>query len=355
MYITHRRSYRATGIASHLKLLSIAASCFLTFVGLAIPTIASAADKLTVYSGRAERLIKPVLDAFTAKTGIQIELLSSGTTELVNRMKAEGDRSPADVFITNDAGSLELARTAGLFRPLNMREVERAIPPQYRAADNSWVGLSGRFWIVVYNTTLVKPDQVKSLLDLADPTWKDKIAIPNAGSEYLQAGVSVIRASLGDDQTKKFLEGIRDNAGTQVYQKSSQIVDAVAKGQVGMGIVNHYYVYRHLATQPTAPLAVLMPDQQEGGMGAIMNVAGIGILKHTPRVENAKLLVEFLVAQAGQKMFADLDKEYPLHPEVKADPALVDRKSFRAALVPLTKLAELREPTLLLIEQVGMR
>jgi len=353
--IPSRHSHRAMGTAFHVALLSVSAGCFLTFVELAMPTLAAAADKLTVYSGRAERLIKPVLDAFTAKTGIQIELLSSGTTELVNRMKAEGDRSPADVFITNDAGSLEMARTAGLLRPLNMREVERAIPHQFRAADNSWIGLSGRFWIVVYNTTLVKPDRIKSLLDLADPTWKNKIAIPNAGSEYLQAGVSVIRASLGDDATKKFLEGIRDNAGTQVYQKSSQIVDAVAKGQVALGIVNHYYVYRHLATQPTAPLAIVMPDQQEGGMGAIMNVAGIGILKHTPRVENAKLLVEFLVAQAGQKMFADLDKEYPLHPEVKADPALAERKSFRAALVPLAKLAELREPTLLLIEQVGMR
>ena len=355
MYISPRHSPRAMGIRFHLKSLAISAGCFLACIGPVMPTFASAADKLTVYSGRAERLIKPVLDAFTAKTGIQIELLSSGTTELVNRMKAEGGRSPADVFITNDAGSLEMARAAGLLRPLNMREVERAIPPQFRAADNSWIGLSGRFWIVVYNTNLVKPDQVKSLLDLADPRWKDKIAIPNAGSEYLQAGISVIRASLGDDQTRKFLEGIRDNAGTRVYQKSSQIVDAVAKGQVAMGIVNHYYVYRHLATQPTAPLAVVMPDQQEGGMGAIMNVAGIGILKHTPRVENAKLLVEFLVAQAGQKMFADLDKEYPLHPEVKADPALVERKSFRAALVPLAKLAELREPTLLLIEQVGMR
>ncbi len=353
MDISPRHSPRAIGF--HHKLLAISAGCFLMLIGPAMPTIVSAADKLTVYSGRAERLIKPVLDAFTAKTGIQIEMLSSGTTELVNRMKAEGNRSPADVFITNDAGSLEMARTAGLFRPLNMREIERAIPPQFRAADNSWVGLSGRFWIVVYNTTMVKPDQIKSLLDLADPKWKNKIAIPNAGSEYLQAGVSVIRASLGDDQTKKFLEGIRDNAGTQVYQNSSQIVDAVAKGQVAMGIVNHYYVYRHRATQPTATLAILMPDQQEGGMGVIMNVAGIGILKHTPRLENAKLLVEFLVAQAGQKMFADLDKEYPLHPEVKADPALVERKSFRAALVPLTKLAELREPSLLLIEQVGMR
>lgn len=333
----------------------------LSFCGLFISALPNAAtpvwaeEKLTVYSGRAERLIKPVLDSFTAKTGIQIDLLSSGTTELVNRLKVEGDRSPADLFITNDAGSLEIVRTAGLLRPLNMREIDRAIPSQFRAADNSWIGLSGRFWIIVYNTTMVKPDQVKSLLDLANAEWKDKIAIPNSGSEYLQAGVSVIRASVGDERTKSFLQGLRDNAGSQVYQKSSQIVEAVAKGQVAIGIVNHYYVYRHLAAQPTAPLAVLMPDQHEGGMGAIMNVAGVGILKHTPRLDSAKLLVEFLVAQAGQKMFADLDKEYPLHPEVKADPALIERKSFRAALVPLTKLAELREPTQLLIEQVGLR
>ena len=315
----------------------------------------SAADTLTIYSGRTERLIKPVLDAFTTSTGIHIELLSSGTTELVNRLKAEGDRTAADLFITNDAGSLELARTAGLLHPLNMREVERAIPAQFRASDNAWVGLSGRFWIVAYNTTMVKPDQVKSLLDLADPQWKDKIAIPNSGSEYLQAGVSVIRATHGDEKTRQFLQGIKTNAGSQVYQKSSQIVDAVAKGQVALGIVNHYYVYRHLAAQPGVPLAVLMPDQHEGGMGAIMNVAGVGIVKSTKHLDNAKLLVEFLVAQAGQKLFADLDKEYPLHQDVKADPALAERKSFRAALVPLSKLAELREPTLTLIEQVGLR
>jgi iron(III) transport system substrate-binding protein len=296
-----------------------------------------------------------VFDAFTATTGIQIQLLSSGTTELLNRLKAEGDRTAADLFITNDAGSLELARTAGLFRPLNMREIDRAIPSQFRAPDNAWVGLSGRFWIVVYNRTMVQPDQVSSLLDLADPKWKDKIAIPNSGSEYLQAGVSVIRATYGDEKTRQFLQGIKANADNQVYQKSSQIVDAVAKGQVALGIVNHYYIYRHLATQPDSPIAALMPDQQEGGMGAIMNVAGIGIVKSTKHLDSAKLLVEFLVAQAGQKLFAELDKEYPLHQDVKADPALVDRKSFRAALVPLTKLAELREPTLALIEQVGLR
>lgn len=222
-------------------------------------------------------------------------------------------------------------------------------------SDNSWIGLSGRFWIVVYNKNLVKPEQVTSLLDLAKPQWKDKVAIPNSGSEYLQAGVSVIKATFGDDRTKQFLQGLKTNAGTQVYQKSSQIVEAVAKGQAALGIVNHYYIYRHLAAQPAAPIAAIMTDQQEGGMGAIMNVTGIGITRTSKHVESAKLLVEFLVAQAGQKLFADLDKEYPLHPEVKADPALVDRHSFRAALVPLARLAELRESTLTLIEQIGLR
>ncbi len=336
-----------------IRVLLISLACLLSFYAHSVSALA--ADKLTVYSGRAERLIKPVLDEFTSKTGIQVDLLSSGTTELVNRLKAEGDRTPADLFLTNDAGSLEQARAAGILRPLNMREVDRAIPPQFRAPDNAWIGLSGRFWIIVYNKTLVKPDELKSLLDLANPKWKGTLAIPNAGSEYLQAGVSVIRATHGDAKTKEFLLGLKDNAGDQVYQKSSQIVEAVAKGQASLGIVNHYYIYRHLAAQPTAPIAAFMPDQQEGGMGAIMNVAGVGIVKSTKHLDSAKLLVEFLVAQAGQKLFADLDKEYPLHAEVKADAALVDRKSFRAAQVPLTRLAELREPTLTLIEQVGLR
>ncbi len=327
--------------------------CLLSVILSIVP--ASAADKLVVYSGRAERLIKPVLDAFELKTGVKVELLSSGTTELVNRLEVEGARTAADVLITNDAGSLERARELGLFRPLNLREVDRNIPAQFRAADNSWIGLSGRFWIVVYNTKQVKPDDVKSLLDLATPRWREKIAIPNAGSEYLQAGVSVIKAAQGDAKARDFLNGLKTNAGTRVYGKSSQIVEAVAKGEVPIGIVNHYYIYRQLATDPAAPIGAIMPDQHEGGMGAIMNVAGIGVLKSTQHLESAKLLVEFLVAQAGQKLFADLNKEYPLHPEVKADPALIPRNSFRAALVPLAKLAELREPTQTLIEDAGLR
>ena len=128
---------------STLRRTILSSLCLLFAAGIFLPSV-QAADTLTIYSGRSERLIKPILDAFTATTGIRIELLSSGTTELVNRLKAEGDRTSADLLITNDAGSLELARTAGLLRPLNMREIDRAIPSQFRAPDNAWVGQIGR-------------------------------------------------------------------------------------------------------------------------------------------------------------------------------------------------------------------
>ena len=202
------------------------------------------------------------------------------------------------------------------------------IPAQFRAPDNSWIGLSGRVWIIVYNTKQVKPSDLTSILDLADPRWKGKIAIPNSGSEYLQAGISVIKEAAGEEKAKKLLAGLRDNAGNEVYGKSSQIVRAVAKGRVGLGIVNHYYIFRHLAKHPNAPIAPLIPDQQPGGMGAIMNVAGVGVVKHTKHLDEATRLVTFLVSRAGQQLFADLNKEYPLHPEVSADKALPPRDSF---------------------------
>jgi len=337
------------------RILSSLLTVVACMTALPVPPAQAEPDRLVVYSGRAERLIKPLLDSFQAKTGVQVDLLSSGTTEVVNRLQAEGARTPADLLITNDAGSLERARELGLLRPLTAPDIAAAIPAQFRAADNSWIGLSGRFWVVVYNTTMIKPADLRSLLDLAEPRWKNKIAIPNAGSEYLQAGISVIKTVYGDDRTKQFLEGLKANAGTQVYGKSSQIVEAVAKGQVALGVVNHYYVYRYLATQPGAPIAVLMPDQHEGGMGAIINVAGIGITTHTKHADSARRLVEYLVSEEGQKQFADLNKEYPLHPRVAADPALPPYKTTRIAPVPLTKLGELREPAMALIEQAGLR
>lgn len=349
---------------------------FAVVLSLFTPGPAQSADSLVVYSGRAERLIKPVLDRFTDQTGIKVQLLTSKTTELVNRLKAEGENTPADVLITNDATGLERARQLGLFQPLvsqddiqahssgkgadshppsDLKNILDNIPAPYRAEDNSWIGLSGRFYVVVYNTTMVKPEDIQSILNLADPKWKGKLAIENAGSEYLQSGVSVIKAAHGDDVTRKFLKGLKDNAENHVYGKSSQLVKAVTRGEVSIGLVNHYYVYRQLTEEPKAPIATLMPDQQDGGMGAILNVAGIAMTKPTKHVKEAHQLVAFLASSEGQEMFADMNKEYPLNPEVKTNDVLPKRSSFRAATVPLGQLSELHDPAMTLIEEVGLR
>ncbi|GJL66630.1 MAG: iron(III) ABC transporter iron (III)-binding protein [Nitrospirales bacterium] len=320
-----------------------------------LPTIGMAAEQLVVYSGRAERLIKPVLDTFQDQTGIQIQLLTGSSAQLVNRIQAEGAHTQADVFITNDAGTLERARELHLLKPIKIKGIEHIIPSAFRAPDNSWIGLSGRIWVIVYNTNMMQPDQITSILDVADPQWKGKLAIPTANSEYLQAGVSVISAVKGDERTESFLKGIRDNAGNSTYAKNRQIVDAVAKGKVAMGLVNHYYIYRYLADKPDAPIAPLLTDQQTGEMGMIMNATGIGVVTQTQRTAEAKQLVQFLISQPGQHMFADRNKEYPIHHEVKTDPALPPRKSFHVAQVPLAQLAKLREPTMLLIERSGLR
>lgn len=326
----------------------------LYFGMLGVPDL-SAEESVVVYSGRAERLIKPVLDHFQQTTGTTVQLLTAGSTELVNRLRAEGAQSPADVFITNEAGALEMARHLHLLQPITLPTVATTIPTQFRAPDNSWIGLSGRIWIVVYNTNMVDPSTIHSLLDLATPPWKGKLAIPNASSEYLQAGASMVLAAKGEKTADAFLQGIRDNAGNEVYAKNRQIVDAVAKGKVAVGLVNHYYIFRHLGTNPQAPIAPLITDQDNDGIGAIMNVAGIGLTAHAKHRSAANELITFLMSSAGQEMFASINKEYPVNPSIQADPVLPPSSSFRASTIPLTRLAELREPIIQTIERLGLR
>ena len=328
---------------------------FLLATMLAAPAVGFADEPLVVYSGRAERLIQPVLDAFQAESGVNVQMLTADSTALVNRLQMEGERTPADVLITNDAGSLERARELQLLQPATIPDVEQIIPPPFRAPDNSWIGLSGRIWVVVYNTSLVNPHDLISILDLADPKWKGTVAIPSAGSVYLQTGVSVIRAVKGENTTIRFLRGVKDNAGSFVYGKNRQIVAAVARGEVAVGLVNHYYILRHLAKHPEAPIAPLLTDQEDNGMGSILNAAGVGMTAYTKRRAHAQALIRFLISPKGQRLFADVNKEYPLNPQVTAAPELVPLENFRVASVPLSRLAQLRDPTMTLIEDVGLR
>lgn len=317
------------------------------------PMLAAGADGLVVYSGRSDKFVKPVVDAFSAKTGIKVVLHAAESTALLNKLRLEGDKTPADVFISNDAGNLQMGSSMGLFKPLP-KEIGDVIPENYRAADNSWIGLSARARVLVVNKNNAEAMAIKSIWEIADPKWKGKLGVTSATNESFIAGMTVYLLSWGEAKTKQWLGGIKENAEGRVFSKHSAIVTDVAAGKLAVGLVNHYYIFRHLADHPDAPVAILLPDQGEDAMGVAWNVAGAAVTKHAARAEQAQKLMEFFVSVEGQRMFAEANSEYPTREGVPAATAVPAAGSYRVAPVPMAELGKQRNATVDLVESVGM-
>ncbi len=313
-----------------------------------IPALAS--DPLVVYSGRSDKFVKPVFEAFSEKTGIDVVIHSGKSTALLNKLRVEGPRTQADLFISNDAGNLQIGSDLDLFAPLPAANLA-VIPANLKATDNSWVGLSARARVLVVNTNK-DMSWAKSVFDLADPRLKNRLAITHSANESFIAGVTVYMEMAGKEKTKAWLQGMKANVGTQVFNKHSKIVNAVASGEKDIGLVNHYYIYRHLDKHPDAPIAIVLPDQN--GMGVAWNVAGIAVSKYSKKPALAQKLVEFLISDEGQRVFAEVNREYPTRPGVAAAPQIPAAGSYKVADVPMSKLGSERSATLDLIEAVGM-
>ncbi|NOX77156.1 MAG: extracellular solute-binding protein [Gammaproteobacteria bacterium] len=320
---------------------------------LASIATATAADSLVIYSGRSDKFVKPVIAEFTRQTGIEVILHAGKSTALLGKLKIEGERTSADLFLSNDAGNLQKGSDWGLFRPMNTA-LTKDIAPQYRAEDNTWVGLSARARVLVVNTQGPWADKLDSVFDLADPALRGKIGITNSTNGSYIAGVTVYMKAAGVEKTRHWLEGLKTNAEGRVFNKHSKIVKAVAQGRLQAGLVNHYYIYRHLAKHPDAPIKIVLPDQGPNGIGVAWNVAGIAITKHTTKAALAEKLVAFLVSETGQKQFAEVNREYPTRTGVPASPEVPPAGSYKVADVPMAELGRARNATLDLIEQVGM-
>ena len=318
-----------------------------------IPLTASASEALVIYSGRSDKFVKPVIKQFTRKTGIKVILHSGKSTALLNKLKLEGAATSADLFISNDAGNLQKGADLGLFQPLS-EELAAPIAPNYRAADNSWIGLSARARVLVVNTDSPWANKLDSVFDLADPGLKDSIGITNSTNGSYIAGVTVYMLAAGKAKTRRWLEGIKANAGGKVFNKHSKIVKAVARGKKQAGLVNHYYIYRHLAKHPDAPIKIVLPDQGPDGIGVAWNVAGIAVSRHSMRRADAEKLVAFLISEAGQRQFAEVNMEYPTRTGVPATREIPPAGSYKVADVPMAELGRQRDVTLDLIEAVGM-
>lgn len=311
------------------------------------------AEELVVYSGRKDKFIKPLIEKFTKKTGIKVVLHSAKSTALLNKLRIEGNRTVADLFISNDAGNLQTGSQLELFQPIN-KDIISVIPANLKADDGSWVGLSARARVLVVNNKAKDLDFVKSVFDLADPRLKGRLGITHSSNGSFIAGVTVYELSTSREKVKDWLKGIKENAGNKLFNKHSKIVKAVANGKKDIGLVNHYYIYRHLAKHPDAPIHILLPDQGKDGMGVAWNVAGVAISKYTKQKALAEKLVAYFVSEEGQKLFAGANSEYPTRVGVAAAPQVPAAGSYKVADVPMRELGIYRVKTLDLLDEVGM-
>jgi iron(III) transport system substrate-binding protein len=307
---------------------------------------------ITVYSGRGEALVRPLFERFEKDTGINLRVRYADTAALAAALLEEGDRSPADVFFAQDAGALGALEAAGVFAELPEDLLQR-VDAHVRSTTGAWVGVSGRARVLVYSTERVSPEELPaSIFDLTQPAWRSRVAwAPTNGS--FQSFVTAMRVLHGDIVTEQWLHGMLANNVHEFSNNSSQ-VRAVADGEIDVGLVNHYYLWRFRAEDPDIPAENLYTDA--GDAGGLLNLAGVGVLAASDRREAALRFVAYMLSPTAQTYFAaaqaDSGFEYPLIASVTPNVALPPLESLRTIDLDLNDLSDL-EGTLDLLRKVG--
>lgn len=310
----------------------------------------SSARTVTVYSGRSRELIKPLLDEFAKDTGISVEFKAGDSAELAQVIATEGDRSPADVFISQTPGATGFLANGDRLAPLPQNLLD-AVAAEDRSGEGEWVGLSGRVRTLVYNEDKVDEASIPAkVTDLTGPEWKGRIGIaPTNGS--FQDFVSALRLELGDDATRAFLEGLAAN-DVRTYANNNAIVEAVGRGEVDAGLVNHYYNVRALREDPSLPSRNhFFPD---GDPGSLLIVSSAGILRTAPHRAEAEELVRYLLSEKAQRYFAENTDEYPLAAGVQPSAELPPLASLDADRVAYDQLGADLESTITMIKDAGL-
>ncbi|MDO8908360.1 MAG: Fe(3+) ABC transporter substrate-binding protein [Pseudohongiella sp.] len=331
--------------------------------GSAVSFSALAAE-VNVYSAREENLIKPVLDQFSAQTGIKVNLITAGADELTTRMELEGINSPADLLLTVDVGRLLRAQEMGLLQPVQSDVLESQIPAQYRDSEGHWFGVSLRARVVVYDRARVNPAQLSTYEDLADPKWKGKICVRSSSNIYNQSLSSAMVSHHGVAATEQWARGLVANFARQPQGGDRDQIAAVAIGQCELAIVNTYYLAGMInATSAdqraqAAAVAVFWPNQQgEGleGRGAHINISGAALSRNAPNKAEAVQLMEFLVSNEAQTWYAEANNEYPVRPGVPVSKTLQSWGEFKADSLALEQLGIHNAEAVRLMDRAGWR
>ena len=305
---------------------------------------------LIVYSGRSEELVGPLIERFREETGIDVQVQYAGTAELAATILEEGSNTPADLYFAQDAGALGAVAREGMFATLPAEILER-VEPRFRSPDDLWIGLSGRARVVVYNReALSEADMPPSILDFTDPAWDGRLGwAPTNGS--FQAFVTALRVLEGEDVARDWLTGIQANNPVE-FSGNSPIVQAAIDGEIDAGFVNNYYLYRFEA-EAGGEVGAANFWYTDGDPGALINVAGAGIIEGAENAAAAEQLLAYMLSEEGQVYFSEETFEYPLAAGVEADPRLVPLSEIQTPDIDLSDLDDL-EGTLQLLTDVGL-
>lgn len=312
-----------------------------------------AAEEVVVYSARQEHLIKPLFDAYTENTGVKINYVTDKEGPLLERLKAEGANTPADMLITVDAGNLWQAAEQGVLAPVESEVLENNIPEHLRDPENRWFGLSVRARTIVYSTERVDPDQLKTYEDLGEPQWKDRLCLRTSKKVYNQSLVAMMIAHQGKEATEQVVRSWVDNLATEPFSSDTKLIEAIVAGQCDVGIVNTYYFGRLQKENPDIPAAIFWPNQESNGVH--VNISGAGIAQHADQREAAIKLLEWLSGPEAQGLFAELNMEYPANPEIPAAPQVAAWGDFKQDTINVSKAGQLQAEAVMLMDRAGYR
>jgi len=288
-------------------------------------------DELLIYNAQHESLTKEWIDAFTKETGVKVTYRQGGDTELGNQLIAEGDASPADVFLTENSPAMAAVEHAGLFADLDAETINQ-VPSQYRPASGKWTGVAARTTVFVYNKARLQPDQLpKSMLDLEQPAWKGRWGGAPAKADF-QAIVSALLQLKGEQATAQWLAGMKTNA--VVYNDNIATMKAVNAGEVDGGIIYHYYWFRDQAKTKADSGDTELHYFKNQDPGAFVSLSGGGVLKSSKKTQQAQQFLRFITGKAGQEVLEKGDSfEYTVASGVPANPALVPLNDLQAPVV----------------------
>lgn len=325
---------------------------FASILGLA-PVATSGGDPLVVYSARKEHLIKPLFDAYTAETGTNISFITDKAGPLQARLTAEGANTPADLLITVDAGNLWNAAETGLLAAIDSNILRQHVPEHLRDPHQRWFGLSIRARTIVYNTERVKPADLSTYEALADPKWKGRLCLRTSKKVYTQSLVAMMIARLGEKKTEQIVRSWVNNLATDVFSNDTRVMEAIAAGQCDVGIVNTYYYGRLMKKNPSLSLALFWPDQ--GGRGVHVNISGAGVTRHAKHLREAVNFLEWLSSDKAQRLFADLNMEYPINPGVRPHPRVAAWGEFKQDSINVSEAGRLQARAVMLMDRAGYK